>query len=292
MNAMKFNYYTAVTFSIFVAACNSPNELQNAEPASPSAPTVPSTKPLVAGYSHDLLRSSFDLGSNRRRNQVGFLLREEGEFGVFALNQANGAAFASTSTNSPLAHIKYHGDAKSHNETARQYFLKAGIPADQIEGIQANALMSGHGDSGGLDHGTVETEGYISSLIRSIEGVRVVDSVAWVRLSDTGQASAETVFWPAVPRDAIDVALRLKKSVSEDIRNKSEFIKRMEGEDGDIVIRHSSHTVTEAPTFFVSFDVVSHRGNTTVTRHFAPDGKEFLLRQEQIANQQLGPNKK
>ena len=73
--------------------------------------------------------------------------------------------------------------------------------------------LSGMGNETEPHPTSVSTRGYQSVLERQIDGIRIVDSIAWARMNDHGQVVAEWVYWPAIPSNVIQEARRLKEQL-------------------------------------------------------------------------------
>jgi hypothetical protein len=114
----------------------------------------------------------------------------------------------------------------------------AGIPQDQISGVHANATMSGGMAPSGV-RPPDQLKGYCSVLERSISGVKVSESKAWVRFNLDGAVVEESVYWPELPASLqTDVAV-MKGAVAGGLSNKVNAKDALDLTSGDIWIHHS-----------------------------------------------------
>jgi len=282
-----------VGLALVLAACAS-----GAVRPGPAAGPIPADAGGAAGYQHGVERSRFVAGpSPRRLNEFGFF-KVVGSEGTFAVDMANGVAIAIPHARSSDAQktVWYTREANAHNQQVLEYFVAAGIPKEQIGGVHATTSLAGSGGETDARVRQPRVGGYQSMLERRIGDIPVADSVAWARMNDAGQVVAEWVYWPAIPARAIADARRLKDQVgSESARGA--FLGRLPPNlpPGQVVIRHSSATVTAPFEVFASYDVVELRvGAKTATldrsaaasrvasvvRHFDADGNERKLPQE------------
>lgn len=252
----------------------------------------------ISGYQHGRAKSRFSPGDNVRRiDQFGFL-KEVGSTGVFATNRANGGVLAipnASKTSSPVT--PYGMTPEEHNKFVRNYFVEAGIPEDQAAGVHIATLLEARGKVG-EGKPQVHVSGYYSVLERAVDGVPVVDSFAWARVDQKGTVVSEAVYWPAISADVAREAARFKEILATPERVKAFEARLPAGlEQGQLVIRHASATISGPFEAFACFDArqgvraptpklpegvapaVAVSGSTMI-RHFDSNGVELHLPQE------------
>lgn len=264
----------------------------------PSAGPIAAEPSGAAGYQHGLERSKFIVGGDRRVvNEFGFL-KVVGSEGSFAVDATNGAVIAIPNARATEARkeVWYTQGASQHNEQVVAYFIAAGIPKDQIGAVDATTSLYSAGGEGGAPVPEPKIAGWQTVLRRVTNGVPVIDSIAWARMTDQREVVGEWVYWPPIPAKAIQDAARLRARLSDE-RERTAFLSRLPADlpVGQVVIRHSS--VTAGGTFeaFASYDVIDRRTSVgraaaaaalelpraaVVVRHFDVDGNERRLPQE------------
>jgi hypothetical protein len=122
---------------------------------------------------------------------------------------------------------------------------------------------------------------------RSEEKRPVADSFAWVSFNQRQDATAEAVYWPAIPAAVVADARELKERLSDPERERAfrAALSLPDGRDlgaspGKVLIRHSNATDRGPFVAFGSYDVLvmpppgKGRGHI---RHFDSRGKERSL---------------
>lgn len=240
----------------------------------------------VRGYTHDVSRSRFRLGAGVTAYRANEAAHYQGAEGAAELMD-NGAFFALPNARAPSTlDVPYRGTADAHTSAVLSYLNAAGLPNDQIASFGAGAMhmMSGTGYPNPHGEETSEFIGYTTTLTRSVGGISVIDSFAAVRMNNMGEVVSESVFWPDIPEAIVSAALQFASSMSVaqfsgNFRaNLSTVMTKIE--QGRVVIRHTSAYVRTAPVAFVSYDAIESVSGAS-TRHFAIDGTEFRLPQEQ-----------
>jgi hypothetical protein len=281
-----------------LAACG-PALAQTASPA-PGPAVIAPDDGGAPGYQHSIERSRFMLDGTariaaRRVEENGFS-KAIGENGVVAVDRRNGLFIAMENGGGDKPQLEGKAsvmDPDRHNEQVAEYFRGAGVPKEQIGGVHATTYLSSHGSVNDERPAPPKIDGYASVLERKIDGVPVVDSVAWARLNERGEVISEWVYWPAIPAKAIADAKKMLENAA-----KPDFIARLPAglPAGRVVIRHTSATSQAPFEAFASYDVVERRATPAPTeknlsvapsgvailRHFDAEGAEQRLPQEKL----------
>lgn len=227
----------------------------------------------VPGYTHNFASSRFAIGSGVQNVNAGDRAKVVGSNGTFATLSANGAVFASLNARSPLAQtLPWADSAAAHNALVVQYFTGAGLPSNQV-GVTSISSSIGGGGVGGQTP-TQVFYGYDSSIIRTVQGIIVVESVAHAEFNSNGDVVSEGVYWPALPQSVFDDARAISSMVSDSVAGPA-FIARLPATptNGRVVVRHSGATY---PTTFVAFGCYEGLFGTT-WRHFDINANELKL---------------
>lgn len=126
-----------------------------------------------------------------------------------------------------------------------------------------------------------EVRALYAVLTRQVEGIPVVDSVAWASMNTANEVLSEEVRWPAIPRHVVAEAHALAaRAQAGDLAAVSRHETPLSAA-GRVVIRHATESDGGIGFAFAAYDVaVPGPGGTTVTRHFAPSGEELKLPRE------------
>ena len=256
--------------ALYALACSTSSPEPSPQSQDPTAPApLQPTGPTALGegfpgYHHTFDRSRFAASLTKELTafrENGFE-KIAGEQGVFAVDALNGWALAVPNAGAEITkRPPFPGNADDHNQHAREYFRAAGIPDDQVSGVHVNTLMQG---GAGGDGARVPDRflGYYSVLERSIQGVPVVDSQAWVRFNVDGDVVEESIYWPALPASlADDIARFTTTAADHHYRAKLKAAVALDVPSGKLAIHHASSTDHRAFTALVTFDVnpVEHR---------------------------------
>jgi hypothetical protein len=256
----------------------------------------------VGGYQHGPQHSQFVAGAHSRiKEQYGFLKRV-GDQGTFAVSRANGATFAIPKAGAASLRLAPYGaSAEAHDAFVKDYFLKLGVPADQVGSVRTMTLVEATGAATQETHAMPRIVAYYSVLQRAVDGIPVPDSFAWARVNTRGEVVQEGVYWPALPARAIDEAREFRKRLA-DGAEREQFAARVKAPGGKVMlaIRHSGAELS-GPAFecFASFDVETrsvpapraapqeeYRAEVhaeSVTRHYDASGAERRLPQEMLS---------
>jgi hypothetical protein len=105
-------------------------------------------------------------------------------------------------------------DPDDHNRRVVDYFVRAGLPRDQVAVVHANTYLSASGPTSKATSIEPRVDGYATIVSRQAGGFDVVDSVAWARIDGKGRVLAEWVYWPAIPAKVVDDARKLNEMLN------------------------------------------------------------------------------
>ena len=287
-------------FYLVMIACIFSGCTYNKVPQAPPAGNIRADSGGGDGYQHGIQHSRFIVGANGRGvSEFGFI-KVVGSEGTFAVDANNGAVIAIPNARSTEQQksVWYTLGADKHNQQVLNYFVAVGFPKDQISGVHATTSLyaSGGAEGSAAPAPQPKIAGWQSVLERVINGVPVVDSLAWARMNDQGKVISEWVYWPAIPSKAMDEARQLSAKVSQE-GERAAFLSRLPPDlpSGKVVIRHSAATAQGPFEAFASYDVVERRmlsesmgpsgadrmiPAVSIVRHFDVEGKERKLAQE------------
>ncbi len=275
-----------VAFSL-LASCGQVTDSKPSQGTTPAA-TTPSTPapvsqgPMVRGYAHQKEASLFRLGSGVTYLSKQNLSRSIGSEGVFVVHELNGMSMAVPNASAHVLTLPSMFDnAEAHNQHTLTYFQNAGIPKDQISGVET----SYEGVGGGSLNEVHETNAPImtahySILRRSIDGIPVPDSFAFARFANDGSIVTEGVHWPAVPQKAVDEA-KLMATAMKDPQQASAMRAKLPAGQVQVSIRHTSFVESLKTSAYASYEVmVSDKTTAVHHRHFDLNGAEFKLTEQ------------
>jgi hypothetical protein len=274
----------ALTISV-CCFCLGACELQG--PSHPKTHTTVSALAFSGGaeFRHQASVSKFRIGAHPQTTSENRLSRLTGDDGVFAVDETNGAVVGLENGSSPASVVgPLTTDSDMHNEVVAQYFESAGLPAAEVGGIHANAVMSG-GMSATGQRLKDKLVGFSSVITRRLAGVRVEESFAWARFNRDGESVAEAAYWPAIASQSVQDAIALNDGL-QDPAQAARYLAQIQknnpdvasGSIGEVVIHHSSSTVRQPAVALASYDIVfGAAGTKPRVRHFDAVGKEFTL---------------
>lgn len=241
---------------------------------------------VIPGYQHTLAQSRFRIGTPVAVDENdAHIERWRGPFGAFAVDPSNFAAMGIPDADAPVG--PYGLSESAHNALVLAYFENAGIPANQIAGVHATSTMTGGGSASDPSSSMPTANvSFNTVLSRSINGIPVVDSVAWAKMNTNGDVDMETVFWPDIDATVAAGAAALAAQLADPTRvaHYKSTIGAASTDTGGVAIRHSTYTVHQPVTCYVSYDVVlAGSALPRTTRHFDVNGVEFRLPQEMVS---------
>jgi len=273
-------------------------------PSPPTAGTIPATDGGASGYQHGFEGSLQVLGSGPRSVfQYGYVKRI-GDQGTIAIRMSNGSAFGLANANTPSLQAGPYGKKpEEHDQFVKEYFIRSGIPADQIARMRTMTQLDASGPISEGRKAKPSVAAYYSVLERGVDGIDVPDSFAWARVTADGKVVAEGVYWPAISGSVVTAARRFREQMSDKQRLAAFAARVRASNEGHVVIRHSSAFVDSPFESFASFDVTvvaqatsgtavgasneAARTETTpassrqsVIHHYDESGTERLLPQE------------
>ena len=225
--------------------------------------------------------------------------KRRGDQGTFAIDQKNGSTYGVPKANARAQLLVPFGKSPAeHDAFVLDYFRKCGIPAEQIGAVQGRMLLEATGRADEKEQAVPKVKAYYSVLQRVVDGIRVPDSFAWARANEKGEIVDEAVYWPALSRETLTSAQRLRDAWSDEYRRR-ELSARIHGDDPRtaVAIRHSAASSHDAFKEFASIDVyvsvaapgpeqvptasaTSSLSHVSYIRHFNLEGTELQLPQE------------
>lgn len=284
----------------WLGACTTANV-----PAGPRQGLTPARNGGVNGYQHGVEGSLFEIGAHSKRIQQFGYVKHIGDEGVVAINLSNGSAFAIPNSNAPgLRSAPFGKSPGDHDGFVKAYFIKLGLPADQVARVRTMTMLEANGRSDETKSTAPAVTAYYSVLERAVEGISVPDSFAWARVNAEGRVVGEGVYWPPLSGEVMAGARRLRDTLADPSR-RSALASRIggSGSESTVAIRHASAWIASSFEAFPCLDVpvmsravaggsatasnapdqsVPHASPTgeLVVRHIDADGVERFLPQE------------
>lgn len=259
--------------------------------------TIPAPAGGAAGYQHGPEHTQVVLGDHRKTVARYGYLKAVGDKGTLATNIATGSTFAAAAPGSSGVHLPPFGTGyEDHDKFVKDYFVKLGLPAEQVASVRAMTMLEAQGPSPEVEKTIPRITAYYSALQRTVEGVPVADSFAWARVNSRGEVVQEGVYWPAIPSEVVKQVHQFRELMADPQRLQA-FKSHLgaPGGEGAVVIRHSSAALNESFESFASYDVSMHvpaspsgqktptpGATVTVVRHFDLNGTERFLPQEKL----------
>lgn len=161
-----------------------------------------------------------------------------GAYGTQGVMQSTGLEMGLPNSDAPtLTKGPYGSSLQDHNDRVRSYFVSAGIPDNEIAGVDGNVGGMATGPAGSSPT-PVGPNIYYSVLRRSAGGIPVSDSFAWARINVDSEVVEESVYWPAIPQSVIDQAIALRQRLA-DSSALSAFRASLPQGPSQVSIRHS-----------------------------------------------------
>jgi hypothetical protein len=251
--------------------------------------------PKTAGAAFRHLRSAsrFNVGKDAREVREAGFTKTVGSEGVFATHDTTGAVYSVPNATASAARARPLSDPKAHTEQVLAYFKGSGVPQDEIGGTHITTAMAAEGTAGEAPHQVKpRLVGYYTHLDRVIDGIPVVGSMAWARLSDAGEVVEESVYWPAISSNTVAGARALAAIAADPAKEASlrSAITRnapdAAGLKGRVIIKHTpgheSPEFVEAAVYDVEITNIGGKG-ATVHKSFDIVGKQVRLPHERRA---------
>ena len=231
------------------------------------------------GFVHEVSRSRFKIGSAPMLEvDTPKFRRWRGDLGAWAIDLTNGWSMGIVNADTPTG--PYDLDEVAHGQQVRAYFVAAGLPEDQIRDVRTTYQVGGGGPV--EESSSVTLQSINSILTRSLEGVPVIESVAWAKMNRAGEVEMEYVFWPPIDKEVVARAAKFARKMA-DSEERAAFLAKLPGvlyKDAGVVIHHTDPSVHAPPTAYVSYDVTLAPEDYAAMRHFDIDGHEFRMPQE------------
>jgi hypothetical protein len=141
----------------------------------------------LKGATYDLTKSRFAFGSTPIRDDSNGISRWVGVDGVVAI-WSTGGELGSMNGGAPEASLPdWSNDPTALGAHVTEYFASFGVSACQVGDT---SVLGGSG-------------GRSISLVRTIDGIIVAESLAYARFDDQDQSTSEGFYWPPIPADVI-----------------------------------------------------------------------------------------
>lgn len=256
--------------------------------------------------------SRFDVGANARVETNGPYQRHIGDKGVFMVDTATGATLAvPTSPTIPKPPVGQRSESPSalpalpqplstdpvkHNAVAKQYLTKAGVPTKEVGGVHVTTTMAGGGPiSAGVQPSKSQLLFYTTHLERTLSGVPVENSYAFVAFDKDGKVITEGAYWPAIPESVVRQAVALKATLAS---QRSAFLSAAQDasqggevkDAGEVRIVHTGfdhHGVFEAKAVVTTTAKSAFGGKAQVIRLDEKHGKVQLADETQATTNEV-----
>ena len=247
-----------------------------------AASAAATASPAGAAFVHRLSASRFSVGSGHTQIDAGIMHKFVGDQGVFA-TFPSGMILA---TSNASAQVRQHGGplpggSAAHNQAVRDYFVGAGLPANQIQSVDIFPVVGSLASTNSSGPTPDPTLLYYNSFIRrQIAGISVADSYAWARINQDGVVINESVYWPNISDSAIAQAKSFAALLADDASAAAYSAKLPSKKRGKLVIHH---TPGEWPGIFAAaavYDVPDDNIDFVGIIHFDANGVQAVLPHE------------
>jgi hypothetical protein len=196
--------------------------------------------PLL-GASYDVTKSRFAFGSTPVRDDANGFVRWVGVDGVVAIEKSGGE-IGSMNGGAPEASLPdWSNDPTALGMHVTAYFASFGVSACQVGGAPVN------GGSGGR---TI-------TLVRSVDGIIIGESLAYARLDNQDQSTSEGFYWPTIPADVVTSARAFHARLADPTQlaaYKAKLPADAQG-DGIVNLHHSGSSSTSPFAAAATYDV-------------------------------------
>jgi hypothetical protein len=212
---------------------------------------------------------------------------------VFGVNELNGAVLAlpnppavekKDARESGQPFVALSTDEAVHSKRVLEYFLAAGVPAEEVGGTHVTTLMAGYAPKSQRTITSKDSHfvAYDTHLERVVAGIPVVGSHAWARFNSDDEVVQEGAFWPAIAADVVAAALQLQ-AIANDPDELREYRARIEKESpiplrdsGRVIIQHTPSIHDQPTTALAAYEVAS-QGPKPHSVLYDASGKELRL---------------
>ncbi len=244
--------------------------------------TAPVSASVVGGYVLDVGHSKVRIGANPALEiSAPQIQRWRGDLGAFATDPTNGWSMGMI--NARTSQGPYVLDAKTQATMVTAYFAAAGLPQDQVGAVETMFEATAGGPMvGAKGHRGMSLHSLNTILRRKVRGVRVADSMAWAKMTVTGETDTEEVFWPPLSLDVVNAAAAFLAQMANPSAHAA-YLAKLPGavyQDVGVVIHHTGPATHSAALAFVSYDASLSPAAEVPVRHFDVNGVEFRLPDE------------
>jgi hypothetical protein len=223
----------------------------NADPAS----TACIAGSALQGAAYDISKSRFAFGGTPTPVDAGSLVRWTGPDGVVAIF-SNGAELASLDANVPEQNAAdFNGDDDALKAYVSAYYESMGAVGCQIAD---SAIFGGFGAVGSIDGGTTVVSSWrTANLARGLDGIAVVESIAYARFDVDDQSTSAGFYWPTIPADVVSDARALRDRLADPAglaAYKALLPANAQG-DGQVAIHHTSMASSSPFASAATYDV-------------------------------------
>jgi hypothetical protein len=154
----------------------------------------------------------------------------------------NGYALATLDADAPENALPAPSVSVSQYEAdVIQYFERLGVPRCQVFATQLVAGASGGGTDGLVDGGGAMVPGGVG-LLRAVDGIPIVESVAFASFDDSYQTIREQFYWPVIPSSTLSDARQFAQRLTI-VAGLASYKKQLPDDaqgDGHVAIHHTS----------------------------------------------------
>jgi hypothetical protein len=240
-----------------VVACSSGSDAGTSAASAVGTSAACTPGQPLAGASYDITKSRFAFGSKPAAVDAGPLVRWTGSDGVVAI-WTDGSEMASMDANAPEADLPdWSADGKALAAHVTAYFVSMGVATCEISGTDGTYSAGGGGSTDGTMTVTFPSQSTVG-LVRSIDGVPVVESIAFARFDSSEQTTSESFYWPTIPADVVTASRAFHDKLAAPgalAAYKAKLPADAQG-DGQVVIHHRVSGSSLPFTAVTTYDTV------------------------------------
>jgi hypothetical protein len=216
----------------------------------PPSPDAESTSGAIAlcadgaplnGAPYDLAKSRFAFGSTPTRVDEFGLVRWVGDHGVVAIEPSGGELGIMNAGAPEVVLPDWSHDPAALEAHVRSYFASFGVASCQAPNAQ---VLGG-------------TDGQTISLVRSVDGISIGESLAYARFNSQDQSTSESFYWPTIPANVVTNARSLRDRLRDPAQLAAYRAKlpRVSQGDGVVNLHHTSASSTSPFAAAATYDV-------------------------------------
>lgn len=219
----------------------------------------------LKGAAYDVTRSRFAFGSTPVFDDSSGLSRWVGVDGVVAI-WPTGGELGSMNGGAPEASLPdWSDDPMVLGAHVTEYFVSFGVSTCQIGDT---SVLGGSG-------------GRSISLVRSVEGIIVAESLAYARFDNQDQSTSEGFYWPTIPADVVTNARDFHARLADPAElalYKAKLPANAQG-NGVVNLHHTSSSSTSPFAAAATYDVETTGGQfgRGATVSFDADGNSVSM---------------